>query len=504
MGYCHVKLTTAEADRLVLHDQMPMAPTAESGLFPPVHSLSSIAQSASEPPAPNPLSPEPSAPTESSLTDPMVVVVVSSAAPIVWFNLMQTPAYDSTVVEEVAVPASTVHPELPWPLAIKELVDVSTPTVVSSIPTLAPLTMVTPSPQAEKPRISPYMQLPGKLGIDHFYEFALCLKCRETGSHTLSCPLQYKYPIALVLDSRIFCLQARFNTQAPKPSNYGLELYMYYPTRGLVAYQFQEQQGALRSHYLHKVELRAPILRCPLVSSTPVYGHKIEALQDSGKERLHPLEEVSSSSPDSSWVDAEKDLEVLCGTNDRKMGGSMNDMEPKERESLEAGEYDTAQEQPFNGTEVEDAASGGRDPREMSRRSEHFHYHNPPMWTTPKGLILTGWRMRCPICYHQDRHSLKCSKCEELPVILWIQLMFIQGIVHYMTYADGEWWYDQDPKLRQLWGRGHRVHRLDKGTDCLLEWEASFPKGKSDKLMMSRKFESETPNLDLTFDSMQG
>ncbi len=30
--------------------------------------------------------------------------------------------------------------------------------------------------------------------------------------------------------------------------------------------------------------------------------------------------------------------------------------------------------------------------------------------------------------------------------------MFIHGIVHYMTYADGEWWHDRDPKPRQLWG----------------------------------------------------
>ncbi len=261
MGYCRVKLTEAEADRLVPHDQTPTAPTIESRLFPPVHSLSSIAQSTAEPPAPNPMSPEPLAPAESSLTDPMVVVV-SSAIPTVRFNPMQTPVYDSTVVEEVAVLTSTIRPELPRPPTIKALVDVSTPTltVVSSVPMLAPLTTVTPSLQAEKSCISPYMQLPGKLGVDHFYEFTLCLKCRETGSHALSCPLQYEYPIALVLDSKGFCLQAQFHAQAPKPSNYGMELYMYYPTWGIVAYQFREQQGVSCSCYLHKIELGAPVL----------------------------------------------------------------------------------------------------------------------------------------------------------------------------------------------------------------------------------------------------
>ncbi len=82
--------------------------------------------------------------------------------------------------------------------------------------------------------------------------------------------------------------------------------------------------------------------------------------------------------------------------------------------------------------------------------------------------------------------------------------MFVHGIVHYMTYADGEWWYDQDPKPQQLWGRGHSVHRLDEGTDCSLEWGALFPKGKSEEQMVSKKLDSETPNLDLTFDSTQG
>ncbi len=113
MGYCRVELTTAQANQLVSHDQTPMAHVTESGLFLPVHSLSSIAQSALEPLAPNPSSPEPSVPTESSLTDPTMVIAVSSAAPMVRFNPLQTPAYDSTVVEEVSIPMSTVRPELP-------------------------------------------------------------------------------------------------------------------------------------------------------------------------------------------------------------------------------------------------------------------------------------------------------------------------------------------------------------------------------------------------------
>ncbi len=81
--------------------------------------------------------------------------------------------------------------------------------------------------------------------------------------------------------------------------------------------------------------------------------------------------------------------------------------------------------------------------------------------------------------------------------------MFIHGIVHYMTYADGEWWHDCDPKPRQLWGRGHRVHRLDEGTDCLLEWGASFPKAEHTE-KESQKFEGDVPLLDLTADSTQG
>ncbi len=222
MGYCRMELTKDQARQLVLHDQMPTVRVTESGLFPPIHSLLSIAQSALEPSLPT----EPLAPAESTLAD-TVVVVTSSAIPTVRFNPLQTPAYDSTVLEEVSVPTSTVRPELPRPPKIKELVDVEIPRVVMSVPKLAPLTTVTPSPQADKTRVSPYMQLPGVAGVDHFVEYATCLRCKETGSHALMCPWQYEYPIALILDPKGFCLQVRFHTQPPKPSNYGLEPYTY-------------------------------------------------------------------------------------------------------------------------------------------------------------------------------------------------------------------------------------------------------------------------------------
>ncbi len=112
MGYCHVDLTKEQARQLVPHDQTPTVRVTESGLFPPIHSLSSIAQSALEPSASATLSTEPSAPAESALVD-TVVKVTSSTVPTVRFNPLQTPAYDSTVLEEVSVPASTVRPELP-------------------------------------------------------------------------------------------------------------------------------------------------------------------------------------------------------------------------------------------------------------------------------------------------------------------------------------------------------------------------------------------------------
>ncbi len=347
------------------------------------------------------------------------------------------------------------------------------------------------------------MQLPGKVGVDFFYEFATCLRCKETGSHALSCVLHYEYPVVLILDSKGFCLQARFNDQPPKPSNYGLEPYTYYPTHGLVAYQFREQPGKTsRCRYLHKIELKAPMLQRPLASSTPVYGHDLAAIYGSQKERLHPLEEASSSSPDSSWGEATKDFDDLRNAGGDGMGKGTNNAVHKNRELPGADDDDDpAQEQPFNGVEE---SVGVVHAKRKSTELKHFHYHKPPMWTTPTGLILIGWQMRCPVCYHQDGHSTTCSEWHELPVILWIQPMFIHSIVHYMTYADSEWWHDCDPKLRQLWGRGHRVHRLDEGTDCLLEWGASFPKGEHEEQLASRKFEGEVPNLDLTVDSTQG
>ncbi len=45
MGYCRVELTQDQARQLVPHDQTLTVRVTESGLFPPIHSLSSIAQS---------------------------------------------------------------------------------------------------------------------------------------------------------------------------------------------------------------------------------------------------------------------------------------------------------------------------------------------------------------------------------------------------------------------------------------------------------------------------
>ena len=182
------------------------------------------------------------------------------------------------------------------------------PRVVMSVPKLAPLTTVTPSPQADKSRVSPYMQLSGVAGFDYFVEYATCLRCKETGSHALTCPLQYEYPIALILDPKGFCLQVRFNTQPPKPSNYGLEPYTYYPICGMVAYQFRQQSGKTgRDKYLHKIELQAPALQRPLASSTPVYGHDYTLAHEGQREELHPLEDALSS-PNSSWDETAKGL----------------------------------------------------------------------------------------------------------------------------------------------------------------------------------------------------
>ncbi len=244
------------------------------------------------------LSTEPSAPVESTLVD-TVVVVTSSAVLTVRFNPLQTPAYDSTVLEDVPIPINTVRLELPRPPKIKELVDVETPRVVTSVLKLAPLTTVMSSPQADKSYVSPYMQLSGVAGVDYFVEHATCLRCKETGSHALTCSLQYEYPTALILDPKGFCLQGRFHTQPPKPSNYGLELYTYYPICGMVAYQFRQQPGKTsRYKYLHKIELQTPTLQRPLASSTPVYGHEYAIAHGGQSEQLRPLEEASSSSPD--------------------------------------------------------------------------------------------------------------------------------------------------------------------------------------------------------------
>ena len=204
-----------------------------------------------------------------------------------------------------------------------------TPRVVTSVPKLVPLTTVMPSPQADKSRISPYTQLPGVAGVDHFIEYATCLRCKETGSHALTCSLQYEYPIALILDPKGFCLQVRFNTQPPKPSNYGLEPYMYYPIRGMVAYQFRQQPGKTsRCRYLHRIELQPPALQHPLASSTPVYGHDYAIAHEGQKEQLCPLAEASSSSPNSSWDEPVKgfdDPQKAEGGATRKSGESSDD-----------------------------------------------------------------------------------------------------------------------------------------------------------------------------------
>ncbi len=63
------------------------------------------------------------------------------------------------------------------------------------------------------------------------------------------------------------------------------------------------------------------------------------------------------------------------------------------------------------------SAAGGTGNERADRErmpQKRYHYRNPPMWTTPSGLILIGWRMRCPFCYHQDGHSATCSERREL------------------------------------------------------------------------------------------
>ncbi len=126
--------------------------------------------------------------------------------------------------------------------------------------------------------------------------------------------------------------------QPPKPSNYGLEPYTYYPIRGMVAYQFQQQSGKMsRDKYLHKIDLQAPALRRPLVSSTPVYGHDYALAHEGQREELHPLEDAPSS-PNSSWDETAKGLADL-----RKLEGGAT------RESEKSSEDSFMQEQPFDG-----------------------------------------------------------------------------------------------------------------------------------------------------------
>ena len=244
-------------------------------------------------------------------------------------------------------------------------------------------------------------------------------------THALTCPLQYEYPTALILDPKGFCLQVRFNSQPPKPSNYGMEPYTYYPIWGMVAYQFRQQsEKAGRDKYLHKFDLPTPALQRPLASSTPVYGH--DYAQEGQREELHPWEDALSS-PNSSREGTPK-------------GGAVPDSE-------DSSEDPFGQEQPFDGDPLlfpetvvqcknqsasretekrslsgsksavcgmgNESAAHGTGNERVERESvtpKRYHYRNPPMWTTPAGLILIGWRMRCLVCYHQDRHSATCSE----------------------------------------------------------------------------------------------
>ena len=96
------------------------------------------------------------------------------------------------------------------------------------------------------------------------------------------------------------------------------------------------------------------------------------------------------------------------------------------RDSSEVSDEDFAQEQPFDSAE-EDVplfpetrvrrkfktapregeekgaplpetivcSTSEKSAKRKSAESKHFHYRNLPMWTTPTGLILIGWRMRC-------------------------------------------------------------------------------------------------------------
>ncbi len=238
-----------------------------------------------------------------------------------------------------------------------------------------------------------------------------------------------------------------------------------------------------------------------LASSTLVYGHDYA---QEGQREDTPSSPKSSNVPDSE-ESSEDPLQEQPFDGDPPLFPETPVRRKKQPQEMEKRSLSGSKSAAGN-TGNERVEKGNEHVERERVPPKRYHYRNPPIWTTPTGLVLIGWRMRCPVCYHQDGHSATCSERWELPVILWIQPMFIHGIVHYMTYADGEWWHDRDPKPRQLWGRGHRVHRLSEGTDCLLEWGASFPKSEhsAPDQRESQKFGGDVPFLDLTIDSTQG
>ncbi len=89
---------------------------------------------------------------------------------------------------------------------------------------------------------------------------------------------------------------------------------------------------------MHRIELQPPALQCPLASSTPVYGHDYAIAHEGQKEQLRPLDEASSSSPDSSWDEPVKGLD-----DPRKAEGSAT------CKSGESSDDPFIQEQPFDG-----------------------------------------------------------------------------------------------------------------------------------------------------------
>ncbi len=282
---------------------------------------------------------------------------------------------------------------------------------------------------------------------------------------------------------------------------------------------------------MHKFDLPAPpvpVLQRPLASSTPVYGHDY-AQEGQGEDapfQPHSSREGTAKSPaglqqpesgnvpdseessDSLQEQPFEDDPPLFPETPVRRKKQPQEMEHRSPSGSRPAAGDTGNERVERGVDRgNERVERGNERVERERVPlKRYHYRNLPIWTTPAGLLLIGWRMRCPVCYHQDGHSAACSERWELPVVLWIQPMFIHGIVHYMTYADGEWWHDCDPKPRQLWGRGHHVHRLSEGTDCLLEWGASFPKSghPAQDQRESQRFGGDVPFLDLMLDSTQG